>query len=73
MMRILKYPSPQGELSEAKGDEPRALHEPAVSKSKKPYPIRIGFLKERRRHTLPQYCSTICAGGLNYSVRDGKR
>jgi len=32
-----------------------------------------GFSKERRRHTLPHNCSTICAGGLNYSVRDGKR
>ena len=30
-------------------------------------------IKERRRHTLPHNCSTICAGGLNYSVRDGKR
>jgi hypothetical protein len=29
--------------------------------------------KERRRHTLPHNCSTICAGGLNFSVRDGKR
>ena len=43
-------------------------------KSKKSLPInREGFLKERRRHTLPQNCSTICAGGLNFSVRDGKR
>ena len=32
-----------------------------------------GFLKERRRHTLPHNCSTICAGGLNFSVRYGKR
>ena len=35
--------------------------------------FETGFLKKRRRHTLPQICSTICAGGLNYSVRDGKR
>jgi hypothetical protein len=41
--------------------------------NKKPYPFWIGFSKERRRHTLPHNCSTICAGGLNYSVRDGKR
>ena len=41
--------------------------------NKKPYPDWIGFFKERRRHTLPHNCSTICAGGLNYSVRDGKR
>jgi hypothetical protein len=34
---------------------------------------KLGFHKERRRHTLPQDCSTICAGGLNFSVRDGKR
>ncbi len=32
-----------------------------------------GFLKTRRRHTLPQYSSTICANGLNFSVRNGKR
>ncbi len=38
-------------------------------------PVRFGqgFSKERRRHTLPHNCSTICAGGLNFSVRDGKR
>jgi hypothetical protein len=29
--------------------------------------------KERQRSTLPQDCSTIDAGGLNFSVRDGKR
>jgi hypothetical protein len=46
---------------------------PIFSKSRKPHPIWMGFSKERRRHTLPQYCSTICAGGLNFSVRDGKR
>ena len=39
----------------------------------KPCFFKQGFTKERRRHTLPQDCSTICAGGLNFSVRDGKR
>ena len=42
-------------------------------KTKTPIPIGIGDFKERRRHTLPHNCSTICAGGLNFSVRDGKR
>ena len=29
---------------------------------------------DRRRHTLPGFCpSTICAGELNFSVRNGKR
>ena len=33
-----------------------------------------GFLKKRRRlPTLPRVCSTIGAGGLNFSVRNGKR
>ena len=40
---------------------------------KNPVSYETGFFKERRRHTLPHNCSTICAGGLNYSVRDGKR
>jgi hypothetical protein len=42
-------------------------------KQKTPLRKKRGFQKERRRHTLPHNCSTICAGGLNYSVRDGKR
>ena len=32
-----------------------------------------GFLQKRRLPTLPRVCSTIGAGGLNFSVRDGKR
>ncbi len=44
-----------------------------TDKKKNPNLKRLGFHKERRRHTLPHNCSTICAGGLNYSVRDGKR
>ena len=31
------------------------------------------FLKKRRLPTLPRVCSTIGAGGLNFSVRNGKR
>jgi hypothetical protein len=42
-------------------------------KQKTPFRKKQDFHKERRRHTLPHNCSTICAGGLNYSVRDGKR
>ena len=30
-------------------------------------------LKKRRLPTLPRVCSTIGAGGLNFSVRNGKR
>ena len=46
---------------------------PKWLKTKNPVSLETGFSKERRRHTLPHNCSTICAGGLNYSVRDGKR
>ena len=52
------------------GNEPSL---PTVIPIKKPQLFKLGFHKERRRHTLPHNCSTICAGGLNYSVRDGKR
>ncbi len=35
--------------------------------------MRAGLYKRWRRHTLPGYPSTICAGRLNDSVRNGKR
>jgi hypothetical protein len=68
-----KIPSDlSGGILKGKAELPRSF--PKHVKSKKSLPInREGFLKERRRHTLPQNCSTICAGGLNFSVRDGKR
>ena len=31
------------------------------------------FIEKRRLPTLPRVCSTIGAGGLNFSVRNGKR
>jgi hypothetical protein len=37
------------------------------------YIVRV-YLQNRRRHTLPEFSpSTICAIGLNFSVRNGKR
>ena len=45
----------------------------SVYLKKNPHQVNDEDSKERRRHTLPQDCSTICAGGLNFSVRDGKR
>ena len=46
-----------------------------LHKQKKPSGISLeGLLsKKRRLPTLPRVCSTIGAGGLNFSVRNGKR
>ena len=41
----------------------RSVHSPYTERS----------LKKRRLPTLPRVCSTIGAGGLNCSVRNGKR
>jgi hypothetical protein len=64
--------SNRNRVFQKKGDEP-SLRTRRTYKRKNPSLFRLGFHKERRRHTLPHNCSTICAGGLNYSVRDGKR
>ena len=80
MNRVFKRPEALAELAEqtclpaGRGDESRAMPESvAPIKKKNPNFFKLGFHKERRRHTLPHNCSTICAGGLNFSVRDGKR
>ncbi|WP_208639983.1 hypothetical protein, partial [Flavobacterium limicola] len=48
-----------------KDDQPRGCSNTSEScKTKKPI-FSDRLFKERRRHTLPHNCSTICAGGLN--------
>ena len=42
-------------------------------KNKKPRFVRNGVFKRKAATYSPTNCSTICAGGLNFSVRDGKR
>ena len=41
-------------------------------KKKNPSLNRLGFQRKATTYS-PTNCSTICAGGLNFSVRDGKR
>ena len=43
------------------------------AKKKSLTPNGIRLFKDWRRPTLPHFCSTIGANGLNFSVRDGKR
>jgi len=44
-----------------------------IYKTKNPSSCDEGFLKNLKRVQIKERRSTICAGGLNYSVRDGKR
>ena len=56
--------------TEIKGTRQRSL----ISNEKSPSIFRLkGFAKKRRLPTLPRVCSTIGAGRLNFSVRNGKR
>ena len=61
-------------LKTKKGGEPTHLGgEHAVPIKKNNPSLKSWGYKKRRRHTLPHNCSTICAVGLNFSVRNGKR
>ena len=42
-------------------------------RTKKPFILDEGFFKRKAATYSPTNCSTICAGGLNFSVRNGKR
>jgi hypothetical protein len=43
------------------------------NKNKKALYLRYRAFKRKAMTYSPTKCSTICAGGLNFSVRDGKR
>ena len=65
-MALMQFTPPPGEGSGVRlpqnGGSPRSSVAAGAS-----------TLKKRRLPTLPRVCSTIGAGGLNFSVRNGKR
>ena len=51
---------------------PSPLERAGVRTKKEPQLKKLGFQRKATTYS-PTNCSTICAGGLNFSVRDGKR
>jgi hypothetical protein len=49
------------------------LRRGGAGKKKSPLEIREGLKKIGNDILFHKNCSTICAGGLNFSVRNGKR
>ncbi len=52
---------------------PKTMNEMGLIWAKKNPDVSRGFKKDWRRPTFPPFGSIIGAGGLNFSVRNGKR
>ena len=74
-LKLLKTKNPvsneTGFSKERRRTEPEGRTRRSIKK-KNPSLNRLGFQRKATTYS-PTNCSTICAGGLNFSVRDGKR